>query len=261
MPGLEKILSSFITLPGFFWVLSLVITVYLLKKAKSLTIRILSLVNLVIMYFLFTSIGTGILVLPLESVYIDTVQENYQEDYPIVVLGGGIKYAGANSSLSPYSLQRLVKSLELYLERERPIILTGGVGIGQEGISESALAAQWLRKMGVRDEDIIIEDQARTTYENGLYTKRWLENYYSSIEEDGEINLKAYLITNALHLPRSVLVFEKQGIAVIPVSSGIIVDHRNSWLSYLPNRDALNANMMAIHELIGLVWYKITGRI
>lgn len=260
MPGLEKIISSFITLPGFFYLLFLVITIYLLRKEKSLTIRILSLVNLVILYFLFTSIGTGILVLPLESVYIDTAQENYQEDYPIVVLGGGIKYAGANSSLSPYSLQRLVKGLELYLEKARPIILTGGVGIGQEGISESALAAQWLRKMGVRDEDIIIEDQARTTYENGLYIKRCLEDYYS-MEEDVKLDLKAYLVTNAFHLPRSVLVFKKLGINVIPVSSGIIVDHRNSFLSYLPNREALTANMVAIHEWIGMVWYKITGRI
>jgi len=69
------------------------------------------------------------------------------------------------------------------------------------------------------------------------------------------------LVTNALHLPRSVLVFEKQSINVIPISSGIIIDHQSGWLSYLPNRDALTANMMALHEWLGLVWYKITKRI
>ena len=57
------------------------------------------------------------------------------------------------------------------------------------------------------------------------------------------------------------MVFEKQGIDVIPVSSGIITDHRQSWLAYLPNRGSLTANMMALHEWMGLVWYKITKRI
>lgn len=260
---IEKIISSFLSLPGLFFLISLIITIYLFMRAKSLTIRILSFANLIMMYILFTSIGTVILVLPLESMYLDSdFQENLQIDYPIIILGGGIKYTGEQAYLSPYSLQRLVKGFEIYKKIETPIIFTGGVAIGQREISESELAGDCLRKMGARSEDIIIEDQARTTYENGLYTKRWLLNYYlgDSIDDD-KAELKAYLVTNALHMSRSVLVFEKQGIDVIPVSSGIMVDHKISWLSYLPNREALTANMMAIHEWVGLIWYKITGRI
>lgn len=261
MLAIEKVFSSLLSFPGLFLLIALFITVYLFTKKQPVYIRLISLGNLIMMFILFTSIGTNFLVLPLERIYLDTGFGDYQEEYPIVVLGGGIKYAGENSVLSPYSLQRLVKGLELYHEKKRPLILSGGVAIGQDGFSEARLAAQWLEKMGVDREDIIIEDQSRTTYENALYTKKYLEEYIATGWSAEPGGVKVYLVTNALHLPRAVRAFRKQGIEVIPVSSGVVVDHSKSWLSYLPNRDALCGNLMAIHEWFGLLWYKITGRI
>jgi len=269
--ALEKVLSSFITLPGLFWSVWLIITIYLFRKGRSVTIYFLSLISLILMYVVFTALGTSFLVVPLENMYINSYIEDNDNQYPIIVMGGGINYGSDKAYLSPYSLQRVVKGYELYRKIATPIVYTGGVAIGQKEIGESEVAVEWLRNMGVKKEDIVIENKARTTYENGVYVKEWLLDYYANGQNEeikqedssksGEVRSKAYLVTNALHLPRSVMVFKKQGIDVIPVSSGIITDHRQSWLDYLPNRGSLTANMMALHEWMGLVWYKITRRI
>lgn len=256
---LEKIVSSFLALPGLFVLIMLIITIYLFRKAKSRFIRIFFLFSLIFIYFLSTYFGTLILVIPLERIYLDTgFQNKFIEDYPVVILGGGIKYTENGAFPGLYTLQRLVRGLDIYKEIKEPIIYTGGIALGQTGISEAELAFKWLRKMGVEEADIIIENQARNTYENGVYTKRWLQEYKDGENKD---ELKVYLVTNALHMYRSALVFKKLGIGVIPVSSGISVDHKSSWLSYLPNNESLYANMLAVHEWLGLVWYKIKGRI
>lgn len=259
MIELEKIVSSFFTLPGLFILILLIIIIYLYRKASSRFIRIFSLFSLLLSYFLVTSFGTALLVIPLERMYLETgFQEKFGGDYPIVIMGGGIRYTEYGALPGLYTLQRLVKGLEIYEELEEPIVYTGGTAIGQTGISEAELAFKWLRKMGVEEEDIVIEKQARNTYENGVYIKKWLQDYQREREEEG---FKVYLVTNALHMHRSVCVFEKLGVEVIPVSSGITVDHKMSWLSYLPNGEALYANMLAVHEWLGLSWYKIKGRI
>ncbi|MFP4015520.1 MAG: YdcF family protein, partial [Halanaerobiales bacterium] len=235
-------------------------------------IYIISLVSLILFYVFITAIGTSILVEPLEKMYMEGLEiEEYDQDYPIVVLGGGINYRENTAYLSPHSLQRLVKGYDIYQEIGGPIIFTGGVAIGQREISESQVATDWLIDIGVREKDIIMESEARTTYENGIYVRRWLldYNYDISLEmeqgnrslSDSDINNTVYLVTSALHMPRSVMVFKKQGIDVIPVSSGIVVDHQPSWLEFLPNSQSLSANMMAVHEWIGLFWYKITNRL
>ena len=59
----------------------------------------------------------------------------------------------------------------------------------------------------------------------------------------------------------SAAVFKAQNIDFLVVHSGFIYDHQFSWLDYLPNRGALTANLSALHEWVGLVWYYIRGRI
>lgn len=247
-------------MPGILWLVVLVLTIYLFNQGKSRFIYFLSLLTLIVMYVFFTNIGTGLFAVPLENMYDRDLEiTDYKEKHPIVVLGGGIVYGENDAYLSAYSLQRTVKGYELYRQLESPMVLTGGVAIGHNNYTEAEVAAEWLVDMGINSQDIIIEDNARTTYENGKYVREWL---LSSYNNSSNMSVpKVYLVTHALHLPRSVQVFENFGIEVIPVNAGILVDHRQSWLNFLPNRGSFSVNMMAVHEWLGLVWYKITGRI
>jgi len=252
MLGIEKIIASFVMPPGLFILVFLVLTVYLILKTKSKLIKIAAVLTLILFVFMSTALGVRLLLIPLEN-YAEEVSVQEDQDYPIVVLGGGVYYKDQNNAqLSVHSLQRLVKGYQIHNKTGAPLIYSGGIAIGQENLSEADIAENFLLSLGMDVEKYTAEERAQSTYENGLYVKRWMDN--NEFE-------KVYLVTSAYHIFRSSAVFEAQGIEFLPVHSGFIYDHKFSWLDYLPNRGALNVNMSALHEWIGVVWYYLRGRI
>lgn len=253
MLALEKIIASFFSFPGIFLLLWGIVTIYLFFKKSNIFIRLIALISILLMIFIFTGLGVKTLVLPLENYY---TEDNYQliNKMPVVVLGGGINYniPDKKGELSQSSLERLVRGYKLQKKLGSSIIYSGGIAVGQTDISEAEIASKWLKEMEVPDEKIIKEEHARTTYENGLYVKKWMKN--NNVDN-------IYLITSAIHMPRSSAVFSNFNIDFIPVISGYSYNHKLSWLDYLPNRGALTANLAALHEWLGLIWYKINGRI
>lgn len=80
----------------------------------------------------------------------------------IVVLGAA-QYAGRPS---PVLKARLDHSVELWKRRISPIlILTGGTGSG-DTTSEAEVGRTYVRKLGVPDSSIIVENEGRTTSES-----------------------------------------------------------------------------------------------
>jgi uncharacterized SAM-binding protein YcdF (DUF218 family) len=140
--------------------------------------------------------------------------------------------------------------LDLAQKREDTFAVTNWIqAVKIETLSYSIMRIDGVDFEGV---DFIQENEARTTYENGLKIKEWLtENNYEKI----------YLVTSAIHMRRSKGVFDNIGVNFIPVVSNYAYSHNLSWLDYLPNRGSLRANMQAVHEWVGLIWYKINNRI
>jgi uncharacterized SAM-binding protein YcdF (DUF218 family) len=252
--ALEKIISSLVTLPGIFLVLNIILFIYLLQVSWSKLIKFISALTIVIMVITFTGLGVHLLVFPLEN-YANRIagfQDNQIKKLPTVVLGGGIHYNvnGNQSELSSISRDRLLKGVLIARENQMPLIYTGGVGVGYENISEADIAKEFVNNFA--NIEFIQEKEAQTTYENGLEIKKWLkENQYEQI----------YLVTSAIHMRRSVAVFDRLDIDYIPVISNYSYSHNLSWLDYLPSRGCLRANMQAVHEWVGLVWYRINSRI
>lgn len=252
MLALEKIAASFVMPPGIFILLLLVLTVYLFKKSGSKLIKLVAVMTLLGLIFLSTAFGVKIMLHPLEN-YAEDISVEAFSSHPIVVLGGGLNYY-SNDKAEPslHSLQRLVKGYQLHRRLKTPLIYTGGVAVGQEKISEAESASEFLQSLGMDQRYYISEDRAQTTYENAAYIKKWLADNGAE---------RVYLVTSAYHVLRSAAVFKAQNIDFLVVHSGFIYDHRFSWLDYLPNRAALEANLTAIHEWVGLFWYYLRGRI
>jgi len=251
--AIEKIVASFLTLPGIFLVAQAIIMIYLIIKSRAFFVKLIAVITFIIMLITFTGLGARFLVFPLEN-YTVYDMDFYNKSYPIVILGGGIKYGVGpeGAELSSISLQRLTRGYMLYKKLGGVIIPTGGIGVGHGKIAEADVAGRWLQEMNVAEEDIVLEKQAKTTYENGIFVKQWLqENRYDKI----------YLVTSAVHMARSMAVFKNIGIDLIPVPAGYMYNHKLGWLDYLPNRGALTANMSALHEWIGIIWYKINNRL
>ena len=101
-------------------------------------------------------------------------------------------------------------------------------------------------KYGVLEEDIIITKEVLNTYDEALAVSEVL----------GE-NKTVILVTSAFHMNRAKLLFEKQGIKIIPYK----VDFKSSinpklyFIDFIPSSDALKTTEIALREVLGRIYY------
>jgi uncharacterized SAM-binding protein YcdF (DUF218 family) len=172
------------------------------------------------------------------------------EEQAIVVLGGGRnpnarEYGRDIDSVG--TLQRNHYAAFLYKQTNLPILVTGG-NIDLINDSESSVMADTLKtsfNVEVRWE----EDKARNTAENAIYS--------AAILKEQGIN-KIYLVTHAFHMSRAVMMFKQVGVNVTPAPTVFTHTKNNPrWSYYIPSASALYGTRTALHEYIGILWYKL----
>jgi uncharacterized SAM-binding protein YcdF (DUF218 family) len=124
--------------------------------------------------------------------------ETDQKTDAILVLGAAAYYK--NRKINPCLIQRVKHGAELYKKGLAPkVIVSGGVDRGEQR-SEAEVMAELATHFGVPDENIILEDQSTSTFENILFSKK-------IIEEKGIHTLT--IVTDPYHLRRAALVAKK----------------------------------------------------
>lgn len=110
----------------------------------------------------------------------------------IIVLGSGL----IGDKVPPLLAQRLTKAKTIYeqFERRPKLIVSGGQG-ADELISEAEAMANYLMEQGVPQEDILIENRSRTTFENLTFSK--------AILEDQGLGNCVLVVTNSFHALRA----------------------------------------------------------
>ncbi len=168
----------------------------------------------------------------------------------IVVLGGGNLISvelGYKPLVSDTSLKRIHYAALLHQKTKLPLILSGGREAGAK-LSEAEVMLQTLQE-SFHIMTAMKEDQSKNTADESKFLAPLLKQQGLKV---------IYLVTNAWHMPRSVYIFQKEGIQVIPAPMGYeVYDHRYSLLSFIPDMQALAATSLAIHEFIGLLWYHL----
>jgi len=242
-----------INLIGLLVLLGIVATFFRLRKTG---------LFLTICGFLVLAIGawtsTGALLLhPLEDHF--SRPEPAPEDVAgIIVLGGGFE-GGVNLARGGYELNasgdRMVEAA--VLARRYPqarVVVTGGSGsLLLDGESDGDTAPRLLIALGVERERLVLESRSRNTYENAVFTREMVA------PQEGDTWL---LVTSAFHMPRSVGLFRKAGFDVVPWPA----DYKTAGIETLgPAQDnvadSLQNLTIAMREWIGLVAYRLTGRI
>ena len=106
---------------------------------------------------------------------------------------------------------------------------------------------------GIDSSRIICERRARNTYENGVFVKQILDSL--------KLPRTIILVTSAVHMPRSVKIFRKLGMTVYPAPTNYFEDaaYQNKLIMFLPSADALCRSTMAIHEIYGMISYRLLG--
>lgn len=167
----------------------------------------------------------------------------------IVVLGGGRRVAAAEyggDTVNGISLERLRYAALLHRASGLPILATGGKpggGTLAEGRimqrilqNEYGIAASWA------------EDASLTTWDNARLS--------AALLKDKGIR-RIVLVTHAWHLRRAVPLFEAQGLGVVPAGLQFSDTRPDSILDLLPTPAGLRDSSLALHEWLGILWYKL----
>lgn len=165
----------------------------------------------------------------------------------IVVLGGGIKQSRQEIVLKTASLIRLRYAARLARKTGLPLLLSGGGVLEKFAVSEAELMAAILYddyRLNAR----WLEKKSRNTAENAINSYRILhQEHVDSI----------ILVTQAYHMPRALVQFEKQGLSVLPAPTDFI-SGKSEWdiFNFIPSIDALKKSYLLAHEWVGFYWYK-----
>lgn len=212
-----------------------------------------ALLALAVLVGLSTHAGVRLLARPLEDRIpaLDLAQAAHAQ--AIVVLGGGrsrnAPEYGDQDVPRPNVLARLRYAARLQRQTGLPLLVSGGRPEGAAE-SEAALMARVLRE----------DFQARV---------RWMEEASDNTAQNARFSAvllqqakisHVLLVTDALHMPRSRQIFEQAGLEVTAAPTNYIAQGALHPADLIPNAGALRDSHYALHEWIGLFWYRIAYR-
>ena len=129
-----------------------------------------------------------------------------------------------------------------------PILACGG-GSKAGGPSFAASMREVLVKEGVPDADIWTEERSQTTHQNAVFGAEILRSHGVK---------RIALVVEAQSMVRAAACFRKEGFVVVPAPS--------DFREWSPWRDELllswqgvRRNEITLHEVVGLLWYKLHG--
>ena len=256
MPGSFKmVMESIFFSPVFFLLLMLVSWFFSLRMGKEKhqkdhrSIFLLKAFAWLWVFLLFTTnvLFYHALAYPLRLI---TPESRKHQADAIVVASAGVEASGAPSVAST---QRAHAAAELYLDQLAPVVIvTGGVTAPYRPPATIKGIPIILQGMGVPPGKIIIENRSADTYSNGIETVKILNEY----------GMKSILlVSHDYHLFRVAKVFEKLGVTVYPLSANQMeIQASTPWWNYF-DWENYNRIKTVVHEYIGLIHYKLTGRI
>jgi len=167
-------------------------------------------------------------------------------DGTVTKVRGNIEFGAAGD--------RFIEGLRLArLYPDMKLIITGGdPTLDHSSEADADIAARFYSQMGLDSSRIILENQSRNTEENAAFTAPILKNQSLS---------PCLLITSAFHMPRSVGLFRKAGVGIIPWPVDFKTTGRETLaldIFELGNNAALLE--IALHEYVGLLASFLSGK-
>ena len=168
----------------------------------------------------------------------------------IVVLGAGShrdppEYVGSYT-VSRHTLERLRYAASLHRRSGLPLLVTGGSTLPGTPAEAAAMALSLQDDFGIGVR--FVEDRARNTAENAAYSVEMLNQARVS---------RIVLVTHAIHMARAVRSFEERGLEVVPAPTVFSGTAPAGVASWLPTADAFSRSALALHEYLGLLWYRL----
>jgi len=256
---LSKLLPIFIYPLGLVSLLLIVALIMIWRRPKWAAGLIF--LGLIILFFFSNAWVSSALIRSLE--WQNLAQGELPNAAAIVVLGGGVLPKIPPRPWVEVSDEgdRILYGAKLYRDGKAPkLILSGGrIDWKNTGIPESKDMAEIAQTMGVPKTAILEDPTSLNTYENAVNVRKILDSQ--------GIERRVLLVTSALHLPRSLAIFKRQGIDAIPAPTDFITIEQDSeevtWqgalLDFLPDVGRLADSTRALREYIGIIIYRLRG--
>lgn len=167
----------------------------------------------------------------------------------IVVLGSGTYFDAPEygaDTVSETTLVRLRYAARLQRETGKPLLVAGGKPHGND--LPEAHQMQAVLEQEFKAPVRWAEDASDNTLENARYS-------YQILQQAGIKRI--YLVTHAWHMPRSILAFKSAGFDVVPAPTAFTTRYQTDLLSFVPRAEALRDSKIFMHEIIGLLWYRL----
>jgi uncharacterized SAM-binding protein YcdF (DUF218 family) len=179
--------------------------------------------------------------------------KDLREVQAIVVLGGGIwseapEYGAPQPDES--TLVRLRYGARLARQTGKPLAFAGGIGWGAGG--ESVSEAEVARRMLQEDYGLVprwVDDRSRDTAENAA----------RMAQVAGRAGVhRIALVTDAIHMPRAVILFRRAGFEVLPAPTHFPDQGRHGLLDWLPSTHGIDTCRYLVHEWLGRMLARMT---
>lgn len=187
--------------------------------------------------------------------------DTYPQAAAIVLLTGGEVPPVPPRSYTEVNAagDRILHAVRLFKTDLVPrIVITGGkiplISLSNASVS-SMTAALITQLFDINPDLIVLEEEAKNTAEH--------PHYLLKMFEERGWPLKIILVTSAMHMYRSVKVFEKKGFTVYPAPT----DYRSnenllgSIMFFLPSASALQISSSTLHEYYGILAYRLMGKL
>lgn len=174
----------------------------------------------------------------------------------VVLLGGVLEEAPtAESGMNSYNenVERLLVTEKLLREGHAKVAIISSAPLdpSHPEIGEAVVLAKQLHEWGIAEDRLVIEDKARNTRENAVYSQRLTQAMHLE---------RVLIVTSAFHMPRARECF---AAVAMPVDT-LAVDYRSHASSspladYLPRAGALHITTAMLREMAGRYIYRAQG--
>jgi uncharacterized SAM-binding protein YcdF (DUF218 family) len=173
-----------------------------------------------------------------------------------IILGGGMMRAGEGYRTGE-TADRFIQPLLLYKQGTiKKLLITGGnvniKGLKIDETQESKKVQEVLITLGVKPEDIFLEENARNTHENAVYTKNKLKPFLKE---------RMLLVTSAMHMPRAKACYLNEGFILDVFPADIKKKDTPSGIldQFIPQERNLSKFAELIREIAGYAIYQLVG--
>ena len=240
------------------WVITLLLAGLLLLQRKPRTGRRLVGVALAVLIVMGWQPLPNLLIHHLENQYAEMAPQADLRGYAgVVVLGGALESGHVSQAhvqpLLNDGAERMTAPVAL-LQRNPHlrVVFTGGEGaLFGTGPNEARRTQVFFDAMGVATGRVAYESASRNTYENAILTAKL---------PGIDITQRWLLVTSAWHMPRSMATFAKAGWNVTAYPVDFRTGPTTPWTDYSLAGGA-NRWELVLHELLGLLSYRLTGRL